>query len=122
MIASLKIISKNIARILILGCGAVVVYLLFFVEYDSIEGLTRETVRLNLEDLGDFLEKYKIENGKYPEELEKISQYYIKMPVDPWGDSYIYRAYDNCFELSCCLSEKDIEEKVSCRESRDQKH
>lgn len=111
----LKKIGRIFARMLVLLCVSIFVYLILFVQYDSIEDETKAYVKLNLENLSVFLEKYRVENGRYPEELNKISPYFIKLPVDPWGDSYIYRVYDNCFELSCCLSESNIEENVACR-------
>jgi hypothetical protein len=108
---SIKII---IFSSLAIGLAAIIFYIFVFVQYDSIEDIVKVTIKNDLAVVGETLKKYKVENGEYPETLKFVEPYFTKMIRDPWGDLYLYRTYNNCFELKCCLSKRDRVERLTC--------
>ncbi len=90
-----------------LTLGVVLFFLLIILvallEKDS-EADRLETIRIG-NQVVDFLDKYRLENGRYPESLDKLGE----VPEPKWGEKWLYK----------CLKDGDAYELLTGHENKD---
>jgi general secretion pathway protein G len=88
--------------LLILGMIAGLVYQTVI---PKAEDAKRKTARTQMEIIGLALDNYRLDVGKYPDSLEELLSSsatgwkgpYLKkkIPLDPWGNSYVYELVES---------------------------
>jgi len=66
--------------------------------------------KLDLVRIQDGLTLYFTKNNKYPLDLEQLLEYgdLSKVPVDPWGNNYVYVPYVHWSKLNTMLNTKNL--------------